>query len=112
MLRSQLATGRYIPAYPLGWLRREVHKKLGARLLSMPARAPAQLPAIDVEKCMPLNSIRQFQEEGAIVLRSVLNDDWVEALRAAAEANMRSPGPLCDEHAAAQGTGGRFHDDQ
>ena len=21
-------------------------------------------------------------------------------------------GPLCDEHAAAQGTGGRFHDDQ
>jgi len=37
---------------------------------------------------------------------------WVEALREGAEANLANPGPLCDEHAAAQGTGGRFHDDQ
>jgi hypothetical protein len=47
-----------------------------------------------------------------VVLRDVFSPEWVEAMRETAEANMSAPGPLCDEHAEAQGTAGRFHDDQ
>ncbi|EOD36595.1 hypothetical protein EMIHUDRAFT_110081 [Emiliania huxleyi CCMP1516] len=58
----------------------------------------------------------RHKEDGAIVLRGTFAP-WVEAMREGAEANLSDPGPplcgpLCDEHAAAAGTGGRFHDDQ
>ena len=71
-----------------------------------------QLPTIDVAASLSADDVSQFAADGAIVLRQVLSPQWVEALRAAAEENLQQPGPLCDEHAAAQGTGGRFHDDQ
>jgi len=70
------------------------------------------LPRIDPLTAMSEADIEKFAEEGAVVLRGVLPPAWIEVLREAAEANMSNPGPLCDEHAAAQGTAGRFHDDQ
>eukprot|EP00898_Chlorokybus_atmophyticus_P008742 jgi/Chlat1/886/Chrsp107S01330 len=57
------------------------------------------------------DAVRQFEQDGAICLRNAISQDWIERLRSAAEANLRNPGPLCDEHAAKQ-SGGRFHDDQ
>mmetsp|Transcript_26961 Transcript_26961/g.60302 ORF Transcript_26961/g.60302 Transcript_26961/m.60302 type:complete len:322 (-) Transcript_26961:89-1054(-) len=71
----------------------------------------ASLPRIDAAHLSD-SAVRQFNDDGAIVLRQVAGAGWVEAMRDAAEENLRSPGPLCDEHAAAQGTSGRFHDDQ
>eukprot|EP01052_Picozoa_sp_SAG31_P031931 SAG31_NODE_3444_length_4259_cov_5.231250_2_plen_124_part_00 len=71
-----------------------------------------KLQKIDPAAAMPDELVRQFQTDGAVVLRNVFSSSWVEAMRTAAEANMATPGPLCDEHAAAQGTAGRFHDDQ
>jgi ectoine hydroxylase-related dioxygenase (phytanoyl-CoA dioxygenase family) len=77
------------------------------------ARAPAAgLARVDAAALVSDADVKRFADDGAIVLRGVFSAAWVEALRAAAEANMASPGPLCDEHAAAAGTGGRFHDDQ
>ena len=83
------------------------------RWRSLPRRglsSAAQLPRIGSD--VSPDDVAAFAADGAIVLRNVLPSAWVDALRAAAEANLASPGPLCDEHAAAQGTGGRFHDDQ
>mmetsp|Transcript_5081 Transcript_5081/g.16649 ORF Transcript_5081/g.16649 Transcript_5081/m.16649 type:complete len:329 (+) Transcript_5081:27-1013(+) len=71
----------------------------------------SSLKAIDVGK-LSSEEVERFRKEGAVVVRNVFDEDWIEALRTAAEANMADPGPLCDEHAAAAGTGGRFHDDQ
>ena len=79
---------------------------------SMSAACAQELAPIDPVKAMPDRLVRQFQEDGAVVLRDIFDKSWVEAMRAAAEANMADPGPLCDEHAQAQGTPGRFHDDQ
>ena len=79
----------------------------GNRVISLSALTP-----IDAVAAMPDEAVRRFQEEGAVMLKSVFSSSWVEVLREAAEANMADPGPLCDEHAAAQGTAGRFHDDQ
>jgi|EP01043_Picozoa_sp_COSAG02_P012776 hypothetical protein len=76
------------------------------------ATSAQELVPIDPLKAMPDRLVRQFQEDGAVVLRGVFDTSWVEAMRAAAEDNMADPGPLCDEHAQAQGTAGRFHDDQ
>lgn len=45
-------------------------------------------------------------------MRQAVPSSWVTVLADAAEANLSNPGPLCDEHAAHAGTGGRFHDDQ
>ena len=56
--------------------------------------------------------VSAFNRDGAVVLRQAVGDNWLDALRDAAERNLSQPGPLCDEHAAAAGTGGRFHDDQ
>lgn len=56
--------------------------------------------------------VAAFAEDGVVCLRGLVGAQWVERLRAAAAANMDHPGPLCDEHAAASGTAGRFHDDQ
>lgn len=58
------------------------------------------------------DEVQRFREDGAVMLPKVFSGDWVEMLRDGAEANMASPGPLCDEHASAQGVSGRFHDDQ
>ena len=74
--------------------------------------AAAVLPKVDAGAVLNPADIARFSEDGAIVLRQVLPQVWVEALREMAEANLANPGPLCDEHAQAQGTGGRFHDDQ
>lgn len=82
---------------------------------SAPARAPPLAPAlapVDASKVMTDADVAAFARDGAIVLRGVFGAGWVEALRAAAEDNMASPGPLCDEHASAAGVQGRFHDDQ
>ena len=70
------------------------------------------LPRIDAAGLLSDDDVERFSEEGAIVLRQACVPEWVGALRAAAELNLDSPGPLCDEHAAAQGSRGRFHDDQ
>jgi hypothetical protein len=74
--------------------------------------AAQQLEPIDPVAAMPDELVDQFQQDGAVVLRDVFSPEWVEAMRETAEANMSAPGPLCDEHAEAQGTAGRFHDDQ
>lgn len=81
---------------------------------TQPATAsPApSLPIVDAAAALSEEDVARFAVDGAVVLRGLLSPAWVEALRDAAEENLRRPGPLCDEHAAAQGTGGRFHDDQ
>ena len=88
--------------------------RLGARRrLSASARTGlGVLPRIDVKAAIDDDAVARFSADGAIVLRNVVSEPWVEALRAMAERNLVDPGPLCDEHASAQGTGGRFHDDQ
>ena len=87
---------------------------LGAlRLLSASARSGlAARPPIDVQAAIDDDAVTRFSADGAIVLRNVVSEPWVEALRVMAERNLVDPGPLCDEHASVQGTGGRFHDDQ
>ena len=79
-----------------------------------PASASTSLAAIPPigKTAISDSEVAQFSSDGAIVLRNVVSAPWVEALRAMAERNLVDPGPLCDEHASAQGTGGRFHDDQ
>jgi len=71
-----------------------------------------QLPSIDAQSLVSHADAAQLEEDGAIVLRDAFPNVWVQTLRAAAERNLSNPGPLCDEHARAQGSGGRFHDDQ
>ena len=85
-------------------------RALTTRLASSLA-APRALPRIDPSLVSAADGAR-FNEDGAIVVRGVVGPEWLDALRDAAEANLRAPGPLCDEHAEAQGTAGRFHDDQ
>ena len=68
-------------------------------------RLTTGLPKVDAA-ALTDEDVARFNDDGAIVLRQVLSPAWVDALRAAAEENLRHPGPLCDEHAAAQGTGG------
>ncbi|OAE19310.1 hypothetical protein AXG93_1860s1190 [Marchantia polymorpha subsp. ruderalis] len=43
-------------------------------------------------------AVKQFEEDGATVVRQFFSPEWVEHLREAAELNMKNPGPLCDEH--------------
>lgn len=79
------------------------------------ARAPlptASLAPVDASAVLSEADVERFAADGAIVVRNVFGTEWVEALRDAVEANMASPGPLCDEHASAAGVAGRFHDDQ
>jgi len=70
------------------------------------------LTAARAAELLPAEAVAQLQADGAACVRGALGPAWVEALRAAAEANMADPGPLCDEHADAAGKAGRFHDDQ
>ena len=94
----------------------------GARVLTRPHRA-LQLPIrqlsdsggwprIDAASVVDDATAAAFRRDGAVKLEALASPRWVEALRAAAEKNLADPGPLCDEHAQAAGTGGRFHDDQ
>ena len=76
------------------------------------AAAEALPPLAAPSAAMPEELVARFNEDGAAVMRSLLPQPWLDALRAGAEENLSNPGPLCDEHASAQGTGGRFHDDQ
>lgn len=80
-------------------------------LSALAAPALAQLPRISAGVLTDA-AVAQFSRDGAIVVRGAVPPEWVAELRAAAEANLADPGPLCDEHASAAGTGGRFHDDQ
>ena len=93
-----------------------------ARVLTRPHRA-LQLPMrqlsdsggwprIDAAAVVDEDTAAAFRRDGAVKLEGPASPRWVEALRAAAEKNLADPGPLCDEHAQAAGTGGRFHDDQ
>ena len=72
----------------------------------------ASLPRIQYESLVGPSEVEAMASDGAIVLRDAVPTAWLEILSEAAEANLRNPGPLCDEHAAASGTAGRFHDDQ
>jgi len=54
----------------------------------------------------------EFDENGVVCVRNAIPMEFVDQLRVAADRNMKNPGPLCDEHSAAAGTAGRFHDDQ
>ena len=69
-------------------------------------------PRIDAASVVDDATAAAFRRDGAVKLEALASPRWVEALRAAAEKNLADPGPLCDEHAQAAGTGGRFHDDQ
>ena len=69
-------------------------------------------PRIDAASVVDDATAAAFRRDGAVKLAGLASPRWVEALRAAAEKNLADPGPLCDEHAQAAGTGGRFHDDQ
>ena len=70
------------------------------------------LPRVDPEALLSEDDVDRMTVEGAIVVRQAVPMPWLEVLAEAAEANLANPGPLCDEHASAAGTGGRFHDDQ
>ena len=72
----------------------------------------ASLPRIPYESLVGPRETEAMASDGAIVVRDAVPRVWLEILAEAAEANLRSPGPLCDEHTAASGTAGRFHDDQ
>mmetsp|Transcript_147111 Transcript_147111/g.274000 ORF Transcript_147111/g.274000 Transcript_147111/m.274000 type:complete len:312 (+) Transcript_147111:50-985(+) len=74
--------------------------------------ALAALPRVNHQALFGPGDIERVNEDGAIVIRQALAEPWLEVLAEAAEANLNNPGPLCDEHASANGTGGRFHDDQ
>ena len=69
-------------------------------------------PRIDAASVVDDATAAAFRRDGAVKLAGLASPRWVEALRVAAEKNLADPGPLCDEHAQAAGTGGRFHDDQ
>ncbi len=71
-----------------------------------------RLPRVDKTRRITKEIKDTFDRDGALVLRRLLSDEWVHQLRSMAERNLRHPGPLCDEHAAAANTTGRFHDDQ
>ena len=88
-----------------------VLRRLASPSASSSARAASGLPTID-PALLTADDAARFNADGVIAVRGVLSADWLAALRGAAEANLAAPGPLCDEHAAAAGTGGRFHDDQ
>ena len=90
----------------LSLLRRARHLHMHKRQLHASA-----LPRLDLD-VLSDDSIRAFNADGATVLRRAVPEEWLAELREAAERNLSAPGPLCDEHAAAAGTGGRFHDDQ
>jgi hypothetical protein len=108
-LRLRHATGalQHLP-------KASIHNAAAAAAATPPplGNAAQQLEPIDPVAAMPDELVDQFQQDGAVVLRDVFSPEWVEAMRETAEANMSAPGPLCDEHAEAQGTAGRFHDDQ
>ncbi|KAL1515557.1 hypothetical protein AB1Y20_002177 [Prymnesium parvum] len=90
-----------------------------ARINSTSLAVPDALPSLEALPPLPSPSaalpdalVERFRADGAIVVPSLLPPEWLDALREGVERNLANPGPLCDEHAAAQGTGGRFHDDQ
>lgn len=65
------------------------------------------VPAVSISE----EEVKQFEADGATVVRGLFSKEWLEALREAAEENLGHPGPLCDEHVK-PGEPGRFHDDQ
>ena len=87
-------------------------RRTAVRLAARRFFSTRPLPKVDAATVISDADVARFSNDGAIVVRGMVGPEWVEALRETAEKNLREPGPLCDEHADAQGTGGRFHDDQ
>ena len=54
--------------------------------------------------------VEKYRRDGAVVLRSVLDDQALGELANAVEQNMQSPGPWANEYAA-NSKQGRFFDD-
>ena len=54
-------------------------------------------------------TFKRFQEDGAIVLRSVVNNDWIERLRDVIEISLKEKAPTSFEH---EKSAGRFFEDQ
>lgn len=69
------------------------------------ATAPAKHLRVAAQ-LLPDAAVAAFEADGACVVRGAFSE-WVEDLRVACERNMQVPGPLCDEHSHAQGSGGR-----
>ena len=93
-------------------MRRALTSAVARRFSTTSSAALASLPRVDHRALLSDADIQRVNDEGAIVVRQALAQPWLEVLAEAAERNLEQPGPLCDEHAAASGTGGRFHDDQ
>ena len=49
------------------------------------------------------DDIKQFSEDGAIVLRKVFSDDWVEKVKAGIEENLASPSKYSERLAVREG---------
>ena len=47
--------------------------------------------------------IKQFSEDGAVVLRKVFSDDWVEKVKAGIEENLASPSEYSERLAVREG---------
>jgi ectoine hydroxylase-related dioxygenase (phytanoyl-CoA dioxygenase family) len=54
--------------------------------------------------------VEAYQRDGALCLRGVFSEDWVERMRGAADRVMSEPGPYSRQQVAPEGTG-RFHND-
>lgn len=52
--------------------------------------------------------IQTYREDGVVLLKGLFDPEWVDFLRVAAEKDMESPGPLCQE-LTASGKSGRFY---
>ena len=52
--------------------------------------------------------IRQYNDDGAAVVRGCISDHWLEILNDAIEHDIRDPGPFVHAYQAGSG-GGRFH---
>ena len=50
-----------------------------------------------------------YDRDGAIVVRGAFSKEWVDTLRAVAEANLKAPGPLVDEHVPKGEPGAKGH---
>src|SRR5262249_13836353 len=52
----------------------------------------------------------EFERDGAVVLRDVLSDDWIDLLRRGVARNLQAPGPGACRYTPSDGPGG-FYDD-
>ncbi len=67
------------------------------------------LKASDMSSPSP-SDIEAFRRDGTVVLRGILDADWLERLAAAVKANMKSPGPYGKNHTEEGRPGAYFGD--